>query len=112
MKTGFIVGGELEKLTGFGEVFLGEGEIFNLCKKALIRRDHAEVGAPGKSHAGVLDCAGELHEFTSGNHETDLSLGPLLLFGYGGCFGCVRVVWRGVNDDGYGHGRRVVVGHL
>ena len=102
-KTGFVVGGELEKLAGFSEVLLGQGEVFDLGKKVLIRRNHVEIGAPGKSHAGVSDIAGELYEFTSRNHETDLSLGLLVLFGDGGCFGCVRVVWRGVNDGGHGH---------
>ena len=70
----------------------------------MIKVHQTEVGAPGKSHSGVLDRAGELYEFASRNHETDLSLGPSLLFGYGGHFGCIWVVWgelmtRGVGEE-------------
>lgn len=80
-------------------MLLGLGEVLDLCKKVLICCDHVEVGAPGKSHGRVLNHAGELYEFTSGNHKTDLSLAPSLLFGYGGCFGCVWIVWRGVGEE-------------
>jgi len=58
-ETGLVVGRELEEPTGFGKVLLGLSEVLNLRKKALIGHDHAEVGAPGKSHARVLDRAGE-----------------------------------------------------
>ena len=107
-KTSLVVGGEVKEPSKLSSLLLGFCEVLDLCKKTFVGHNHVEIGAPGKSHNGVLDRVGELHEFASRNHETDLSLGPLLLlFRYGGRFGCVRVVWKGVNDKGC-----VVGGHL